>query len=389
MTDAGDDVVELAADLISFPSVNPPGEEAAVVAALRERLADSPAGFDVATQVVDGDRANVVARAGDPDRGTVLLSGHVDVVPATATDWTRDPFDPAVVDGRLVGRGAADMKGAIAAMVLAAESYLREADEPGEVVLAFVVGEEVGGVGTAALVDRGIAAGAAIVGEPSELAVAIAQKGVVRYDVEITGRASHSGRPDAGRSAIRGLWRVCRRLEAFDRSLRRSTSHPSLRPETATVTLVEGGVAENVVPDRATCHVDWRIHPGSADPAAYDRRIDAAIGEISLAGEPLPVAVERNRFLRGAEVPADAPVVTAISDACRAVGHEPAITGFDAVTDARFFVHEAGIPTAVFGPGSITDDAHTVDESVAVADLQVARDVYRQALHRLFESDAG
>jgi len=380
---AAADVVDLASELISHPSVNPPGEEAAAVAFLRERLASSPVPFEIVTQEVEEGRENLIARAGDGERGTVVLSGHVDVVPATVADWTRDPFDPYVSDGRLVGRGAADMKGAIAAMVIAAEAYWESTSDPGAVVLAFVVGEEVGGIGTRHLVGEGIDADAAILGEPSGLRVAIAQKGVVRFDVTVHGEPSHSGRPDEGRNAIWGMRRVLERLEDVDRRLRSETNHPLLRPETLTVTLLEGGVAENVVPDSATCHVDWRLHPGRTDPGQYDERLDSALADLTLDGSPLEVTVDRNRYLRPAEIPREDPLVSGMLAAAEAAEIDSGVSGFDAVTDARYFVHDAGIPTVVCGPGSLQDDAHTVDESVSVSELAQAATLYRAALERL------
>lgn len=168
------DVVDLTSELVGRASENPPGEESAVADFLRERLEESPLPFDVETDDVLDGRPNVVARVGDPAEGSVLLTGHTDVVPANTDDWTADPYELEQRGDRIVGRGTADMKGAIAAKILATEAYFESTSTeiPGEVILAFVVDEEHLGRGTQALVQNvDIAPDAAIIGEPTDLDV--------------------------------------------------------------------------------------------------------------------------------------------------------------------------------------------------------------------------
>jgi acetylornithine deacetylase/succinyl-diaminopimelate desuccinylase family protein len=376
-------VLEAATALVSRPSENPPGEERAVAEWLVDRLAASPAPFAVETREVEPGRPNVVARAGDADRGTVLLTGHTDVVPAEATDWTSPPYVPEIRDGRLFGRGAADMKGALAAMIVAAERYLERAPTPGEVVLAFAVDEEDQGRGTRALVEDGLDADVAVVGEPTELNLCTAIKGVVRYEVEVGGESCHSGTPDQGRDAIRGLGELLDRVAGLDDELE-ATEHAVLSHEDATVTEVAGGLAPNVVADRATATIDWRFLPGRTVPGPFDERVADLVAGLSADGDEFDVHVDRTVFARAAETDADHPVVATMLDAARE-RVDANLVGFNAATDARFLVHDAGIPTVHFGPGSITDDAHTVDESVAVDDLVAAAVVYETALDRFFD----
>lgn len=375
------EVVALTRELVERESENPPGNERAVATFLRGRLEDSPVPFDVSFYEVAPGRPNVVARAGDPERGSVLLTGHVDVVPAQAEEWSGDPYRLRERDGRIVGRGTSDMKGALAAKVLAAESYFEATDDPAEVILGFVVDEENTGAGTRELVERGVETDAAIVGEPTELDVCIAQKGVARYEVTVSGESGHSGRPDDAVNAITGLGQVIARVEAFDDRLRDETSHEFLAPETITVTEIESGIAPNVVPDRATATVDWRFLPGATSAETFDRRMRDLLDGISVDG--VSVDVERTVFARAAEVPADHDLVQSVLDAANSVGVPADAVGFNAATDARFLVHDAGIPTVLFGLGSIQHDAHTVDESVSVADVALTVDAYRAALDEL------
>jgi acetylornithine deacetylase/succinyl-diaminopimelate desuccinylase family protein len=375
-------VLETTRELVSRASENPPGEEQAVAEWIRDRLFASPVPFEVSVDVVESGRSNVVARVGDPGRGTVLLAGHTDVVPASSSDWTSDPFDPSLRGQRLYGRGAADMKGALAAMIVATEQYIETTRDPGEVVLGFVVDEEQGGAGARALVADGIEADLAVIGEPTELDVCTAVKGVSRYEVTIHGESCHSGRPDSGQNAVQGLPSLLERVAELDRELE-STEHPVLDHEDVTVTCVESEDTPNVVSDWVKATVDWRFLPGQLDPASFDDRIRAALSDLSLGEAHLDVTVRRTMFARGAEVDLDHQLVAAITEAAEECGIETGVSGLNGATDARFLIHDASIPTVHFGPGSLTDDAHTVDESVAVDDLVAATTVYRTALSRL------
>lgn len=380
-------LVDLTRDLISFPSENPPGNEGPIADFLVQRLERSPVAFDVSVQEIESGRPNVVARAGEPARGTLLLTGHVDVVPAVGENWTGDPYELQRVDDRIVGRGVSDMKGALAAKLLAAETYLQEHSDPGEVVLAFVVGEETTGFGSKALVDDGIDADAAILGEPTDLNVGIAQKGVVRYDVTISGRSAHSARPDKGASAVDGLRVLLEQCHELEQSIREEV-HPLLSSGSVSVTEVNAGIAPNVIPDEVELSIDWRTVPGTAFRTASD--FDGKLADIAETIErecpDLTVEYDRWIFARATEIPSDAAVVSALTGAVENVGVDSDVTGFDATTDARHFIHRGNIPTVLFGPGTVESDAHTVDESISVDDLVTTANVYRRTLERFYES---
>lgn len=372
-------VLELTRELVARASENPPGDERGVAERVLERLKASPAPFNVETTEVFEGRPNVVARAGNPERGSLLLAGHTDVVPADESNWTTDPYNPTVRSGRLVGRGTADMKGAIAAMVIAAERYLDSAEDPGEVVLAFVVDEEHGGNGMQRLVDDGVSADSAVIGEPTGLNVCTAIKGVARYEVSVHGESCHSGQPDEGQNAIHGLRELLDRIERLDAALE-STGHEVLAHEDVTVTEVSGGLAPNVVADRADATIDWRFLPGTTEPDPFDERLRSTLTDLSVDGFEFPVDIDQTVFARAGETDPDHPIVTSVIDAARENGVDAALVGFDAATDARFLINDAEIPTVHFGPGSITEDAHTVDESVAVDELTTTAAVYESIL---------
>jgi len=379
MNDRREAVLDIAKELISRPSENPPGEEATVAEWLGDRFVSSPIAFDVDTTLVEPGRPNVVARAGNPENGTVLLTGHMDVVPADPQAWIDHPYEPTVRDGRLVGRGSADMKGAIAGMIVAAERYLDRIADPVEVVLAFVVDEEHGGTGTEQLIKDGLTADVAIIGEPTELNVCTATKGVSRYRVSIAGDGCHSGTPDEGRDAIRALAGLLERIATLDAHLE-ATSHDVLQHEDSTVTEVEGGLAPNVVAGEAAATVDWRFLPGPTSPDSFDERLNETLAGLSADGDPVDVDITRTVFARASETDPAHPSVKLALQAANQAGIDASVVGFNAATDARFLVHDGNISTVHIGPGSLTGDAHTVDESVSVDDLVAASAIYEHLL---------
>jgi acetylornithine deacetylase/succinyl-diaminopimelate desuccinylase family protein len=378
-----DAVVAELRELVSRPSVNPPGDERELVEYLADRFASSPVPFDVETHEVKPDRPNVVARAGDPSRGRLLLTGHVDVVPATAENWTGDPFELREEDGRLYGRGTADMKGAVAAQIQAAEAYLQAADDPGEVSLAYVVDEESTGDGTAALVERGMEADAAILGEPTDLGLGVAHFGSVRYTVHVHGRRSHAARPSEGRNAIEGIRRVLNAVRDLD-ATETADDHPFLDAESIKPTVLDSDDGGNVIPAAASVIVDWRFHPGPTDESAFRERLQTAFDE-ALAGTDLTADLELWQFTRGAEVDADAPVATAVEQAAADRGYDCAPFGCNYGADTPHLIYGGGIPTVLFGPGNI-DDAHSIDESIRTADLVAATEIYERAIERFFDA---
>lgn len=378
--DIHDAVLTAAKALVSRPSENPPGNERSTAEWLESRLAESPIPFTVETNEVLPDRPNVVARAGNPQRGSVLLTGHMDVVPADNATWMNDPYDPVVRNGRLYGRGAADMKGALAAMLISTEQYIKRAETPGEVVLAFVVDEEHRGAGTQALVRDGITTDAAVIGEPTDLNVCTAIKGVARYEATVNGESCHSGQPDEGQDAIAGLRELLNRVAALDADLE-STDHDVLAHEDVTVTQVSGGLAPNVVADRATATIDWRFLPGTTEADTFDRQMREVLDDLVVANTIFNVDLDRSVFARAGETDSDHPFVSTVVDAARETGVAADLVGFNAATDARFLIQDADVPTVHFGPGSLTDDAHTVNESVAVDDLVTTVHVYEAVLN--------
>lgn len=361
------------AELVRFRTVNPPGDEGPLAAHLAGRL--EGVGLAVELHEVLPGRPNVVARLrGRAARPALVFNTHMDVVPP-GSGWTRDPFGGEVVDARLYGRGAADAKGSLAAFLLAAEALARSGlPLEGDLVVTAVVDEETGSQGARRLAP-GLPADYAIVGEPTGLDVVIAHRGSLRPVVAVEGRASHSSQPAAGVNAVQMAARAIAALEAYAGTFG-GRVHPLVGSPTLAVTMVRGGVKENMIPDRCEFTIDRRLIPGETEAEAL-AGIERVLEALRRADPTFRAAVARLVPTTGgpAETPADAPIVPALLRAGRAVlGREPALTGLPAACDMVHF-RATGIPTAVCGPGDLAR-AHTADEWVEVGEVATAARIY-------------
>jgi acetylornithine deacetylase len=213
-------------------------------------------------------RDNIVARCDVPGaRQTLLLEAHQDTVP---TDhMTIDPFAAVVDSGRLYGRGACDIKGGMTAMLTAFARIVREKPSGAmNVVMACTVDEEHTFLGVQELVKRGVRADLAVVAEPTQLQIVNAHKGVVRWDIQTTGKACHSSAPERGVNAIYRMGKLLLAIEQLAEELRRTAPHPVLGPPTLSVGRIDGGTSVNTVPDRCRIEIDRRLLPGEDSASA-------------------------------------------------------------------------------------------------------------------------
>lgn len=364
-----DRLVELTKLLVAVDTRNPPGNEAPIEAVVRDALdhrthrwqsvEPAPGRLSLVAEIEHPDGA-------DPGRPTLIVNGHLDVVPVNADAWTHDPFDPQVVDGRLYGRGTADMKGGIAAAICALDVLERAGRAPAcNLAFHLVADEERGGKwGTQALLDAGLIRGdACLVPEPTDLELCVAERGLLQGRIHITGQPGHGSRPRDGISAVEHGALTVLALHAADFG---GEDHPLLGRPTANVGTIHGGSAFNVVAETCVVGVDRRILPG-ATVESTQAEIEARIHAAGIDG--LRYRFELDTFGEASEMSAGDPWVKHVGDAvARATGREPGVIGMSFTTDARFVRNQAGIPAVVCGPGAI-DQAHTDDEYVDVARL--------------------
>ena len=365
-------------DLIAYPSINPPGQEAEIARYVAERT--GALGATVSLQEIRPERFNVLARwTFGPGKNHLLFNTHLDVVPPGQGAWTHDPFEMSVVDGKAYGRGACDAKGSLASFLTAACILLRDhrSQLSGTLTLVAVAGEETGGIGTQHFMgnlSEKPGATMAVVGEPTGLDVVIAHKGISRRKVTVRGKAAHASDPALGDNAIYKGARLAIAIETLNSRLSQK-SHSLLGSPCVSATVMRGGVKDNVIPDSCEISIDRRRIPGE------NRMIlEEEIAEIarSLPGQGrLEYAIEDlGSDKEPVEVSPDEPIVRLALDAVRQVtGGNPAPAAFVGGTDMPFLVNVGGIPTVVLGPGYLAQ-AHTADEYVYVQQLSRAVDVY-------------
>lgn len=375
-----DELVETACGLIRCRSVNPPGDERAAaeyVAGCLSRL--NVEGVEFVEPAAD--RVSILAKWGSPGDRAIVWNGHLDVVPAgNEEEWTHPPFAGEVHGGRVWGRGAVDMKGPIACVLQALAILDRVGARPnGQVLLQLVADEETGGAnGTGYLAGQdklgdGVATGA-ICGEPTRLDAFVAARGRLWLEVETFGVSAHAAQADLGSNAITAMHHV---LEGLQRVELPDQPHPLVGRATLTPTMIQGGTAPNTVPDRCTVAIDRRFLPHeSADGARA--QIEDLLGELATSHGVQSELRELARYT-ASEVDPRSEIVRTVREAAEAAaGRDVAIGGMPGSTDARFLV-EAGIPTVIFGPGD-TDQAHVVDESILVTELEHGALAYAAAI---------
>lgn len=384
-------LVQLTRDLVRIPSVYRPGDPAGTEAAAARFLAGylRDRGLRVSTHEAAPGRPNVIADwdSGRPGRG-LMLEGHTDVVTeGDHSAWTHAPFEAVVDAGRIYGRGAADMKGGLAAAVAAVDAVRRAApDLPGRVRIAAVVDEEGMMIGIKALIAGGHARGfdAALICEPEENEICLHQKGAMRFVATFKGRMSHGAMPYAGINPIPQAARFILELgEEEQRAQQRHGSHrflglPWITPTTIRAPL-HGESQLNVMAGEAQVTIDVRTIPGQVHAGLRDA-LDAAAGRVRAADPRVEITLELMEDRPWTETPATAPVVAAVEHAIRTVGgREPRYGGVPGSTDGTFLHAGAGIAIVTIGPGK-RDIPHQTDEYVSIDELTEAARVYAAAI---------
>jgi acetylornithine deacetylase len=363
------EVVALLSALVEIDSVNPslvPGAAGeGAIAAFVARWA-SARGLDAAVLEATPGRPSVVVRARGAGGGRdLLLCGHLDTVGVAGM---RDPHRARVDGDRLHGRGAYDMKAGLAAALLACHEAAG-LGLAGDVIVAAVADEEHASLGVREALEV-VHADAAVVTEPTELALVVAHKGFAWLEVEVGGRAAHGSRPDLGVDAIVAAGPLLTAIGRLDRELA-ARSHPLVGRGSVHASLIAGGSELSTYPERCTIGLERRLLPGES-AADAESEIDAILGGARRA-DPALRAARRTLLVREPiEVRAGAPVVGLVRDAAAAVlGAPPPVTGVPYWADSAL-IAAAGIPTVVFGPGGA--GAHAAEEWVSIAEtLAVAR----------------
>ena len=376
-----DFVTNLTRELIRFRSVNPPGNEGPVAQFFANSMQRS--GLRTEVQNLQPERANVIVRLPGAAPGALIFTGHLDVVPPGGQQWDHDPFEAHLSQDRIYGRGSADMKGGLAAMGGALAALAHSGFRPrSDIVIAATAGEEAGMIGAAAMVEARSLEGAAylVVGEPSDLDVFIAEKGVLWLEISAYGRTAHGSMPDLGVNAVSFLSRLVPMLENLTLTFDKSAL---LGGPTLSVNTFLGGNKTNVVPDLARIAIDMRTVPGQshneilanirnlAVSAAADFHPDLRV-EVTIENDKLPVETQPDEDL----------VAATVQSVQSVLGRPPSVGGVAYGTDAAALAPGFGIPMVICGPGA-PGMAHQPDEFVEVEQLIQASQIYADLAVRL------
>ena len=367
------DAVALTRALVRIDSRNPllvpgaPGE-----ARVARELAGVLEAWGFRVEIIDAapGRPSVVARIGKSGGRSLMFNGHLDVVGVEG--MTHDPWSAESNghDGRMYGRGSADMKGGVAAMCAAAARVSDSLD--GEIVIAAVADEEYESIGTRSVIDHGIRADAAIVTEPTQLAIMPAHLGFVWLDVTTHGRAAHGSRWDLGIDAIRHAGLFLAELDRLDSEDLPRRSHPLLGRPSVHASLIRGGTGMSTYPDRCVVRIERRTIPGESR-ADVSRELEAQCDRVGARVANFRADVAETFAQSPSDVATDAPIVRSLERALVEGDEKTHIAGMTAWTDAAL-LNDAGIPAICFGPGDIRL-AHAAEEWVPVDEIERATTV--------------
>lgn len=381
----GINTLDLLHDLIAFPTVSRDPNRALI-----DYCADLLDGAGAKVTLItaeEGRKANLHAVIGPEDIPGVMLSGHTDVVPVDGQDWTKPPFEAVVEDGRVYGRGTADMKGFVAsALACGLEAAQRDLKIP--LHLSFSHDEEIGCVGVHSLID--MLAGAkvkpamCIVGEPTNMAIATGHKGKTAVEATCIGSEAHSALAPQAVNAIHLACDLIMEIRKLQTDIERNGCHDTaynIPYTTLHAGIIHSGVALNIVPNHAAVKFEIRNLAGD-DPDLILARLKTAIAPIITAAQQqaptADIVLEITNTYPGLETSLDDAVVDMVASLTG--GNDRIKVAFG--TEGGLFSERLGVPTVVCGPGSM-DQGHKPDEFVTLEQLSACDDMLAALLQRL------
>lgn len=336
--------------------------------------------------------------AGSPPGRTLILNGHVDVVPAgDLTRWTRPPFRLTQEGDRLFGRGVVDMKGAVCS-ALAAVRALRDAEVQlaGALQIQSVIAEEDGGAGTLATIERGHTGDGAIVLEPTRFVLAPAQAGALSFQITVPGQAAHGAFREEGVDPVEKFIPIFEALRGLEATRNTNVADPLFAadalPYALTMGRLQAGIWPSTVAESLLVEGRYGIAPGESEVSAR-AALEAAVEEACssdtwLSEHPATVEWDGAQFA-AARTEETNPIVTTIEATAPVIlGSELTLGGMRFGADMRLLVNQGGIPTVLFGPGEVRE-AHAPDESVLLSDLVLTAKVAAVTAMRFCGTHAG
>ncbi|WP_281550087.1 M20 family metallopeptidase [Murimonas intestini] len=383
-------LIEIVQDLIRLESEAPPGREAGTGEYIYDFLKE--AGLKPHRQYCTPDRFNVTAELGRGDEGSLsfLYCGHMDVVPAGETSaWTTPPYEPNIREGRLYGRGACDMKGSLACALYAAKQLASRPDQfSGRLQLFFDVDEEHRNIGLWRFLKDNPSADFVIVGEPTDMEIALGHRGVMAFEITFTGKSAHAARPGEGNNAIYAagsfIARIQKLQEEMDAAWKSGSTDIRLPSSAVQVTVIKGGTKVNMIPQECTAELDCRLGMGETQESMEEkiRQILEQVSEESGCGYS---------FRRLTSCPAgwcspDGSEIAAIEEILMEYrGRQPVPGVFGASCEAGLLQKNLNAPAVILGPGSLRQ-AHVTDEYITLNQLEEGAYLYTRIFEKLMNA---
>lgn len=390
-------VVSLTQQLVQIPSVYRPEETGSNEEKVAHFTADylRGLGIDVHVEEVEPDRPNVIGviDSGKPGK-TLVFEGHTDVVTeGDRGSWQYDPFGAEIVDGRMYGRGTNDTKGNLACMITAARSILEDNEVfTGKIILCIPVDEERMMIGIKHFIEQGWAddVDGAIICEPEENQICIAQRGALRIQITVNGKMAHGAISWSGINPNWRLAKIITALEALEKEEQDTHGeHPYLKWPSITPTIVKapikGDAQINVIPEKAMTTLDIRTIP-SQDHDRLIEKIESIFKKLEKEDEAFNADYEIIENRPATETDQTHPVVGAVHEAVKAtLNKEPEYNGVPGATDGTF-LHIHGVPIVTIGAGD-REVPHHINEYVDIHELGETTEIYRQAALNFLNED--
>lgn len=366
--------------MLQINTVNPPGNEKV----LAEFIAKDMASAGIETEVVDlgSNRANVVARIrGTGEKKALLFNGHLDTVPPGDVEWEHGPYSGDVVDGKIYGRGASDMKGGLAAMIIAAKAIKKSGLElKGDLIFSGTASEETDSIGAFDFLNKGGLkdVGAIIIGEPSSCGINIAEKGALWLGITTFGKTAHAAFPDSGINAITCMNTLLNELlnYKFKYCENELLGHPTMN-----IATINGGVKTNVVPDKCKVTLDIRTVP-CMKHSDIIKDFEVIIARLQEQIPGFRATIEHLNDRPAVETAIDDPFIKLAQEVIQAEFNKLVKPqGVNFYTDAAVFLPSIKLPAIFYGPGD-ADMAHQPNENISVERLNEATQFYAAMIEK-------
>ncbi|MEA4961975.1 M20 family metallopeptidase [Lutispora sp.] len=375
-----DETVALLQEMVQFKTVNEPGDEKPLAEFIKAKL--EAFGIDAYIDDVSDNRANVIGRIkGSGEREALLFNGHLDTVPPGDIEWKHSPYSGALEDGKIYGRGSADMKGGLAAMLMALKAVKKAGLElKGDFIYSATAGEETDSIGAVKFVkDGGLdGVGAIIIGEPSSCGVNAAEKGAFWIEITTYGKTAHGAFPEKGINAVVNMNALLSELISYKFKYEDNEilGHPTMN-----ISTIKGGVKTNVVPDKCSVTIDMRTVPGMHHGDIikdFEKMISKLASDIDDFKADIKVLNDR----AAVETKASHPFVKLAVDTVREeFNKDIKAAGVNFYTDASVFLPAKELPCIFYGPGD-ANMAHQPNEHVTVDSLMEAVHFYCAMIER-------